>query len=114
MRQRLLPIVACLLHFQTASGQQSIERSIAIMNQSGRRVDVHWVPPYKGEMILQSKPDILNGASLNLNSYVGHTFQVRELPGKVSGVCAGENQQCRIEHFTVNANENQGEFFVHG
>ncbi|KAL7476262.1 hypothetical protein ACHAW6_002140 [Cyclotella cf. meneghiniana] len=107
MMQRLLTIVSCLVHFQFASGQHSIERPISIMNQSGRRVEVHWVPPYQGEMVLQSKPDILNGASLNLNSYVGHTFQVRELPGKVSGVCAGENQQCRIEHFTVNSNDNQ-------
>eukprot|EP00970_Alexandrium_tamarense_P013537 scaffold3489_cov255-Alexandrium_tamarense.AAC.1 len=60
------------------------------MNESGRRVDIHWIHPQTGEMVLQSKPDILNGASLDLNSYSTHTFQVRELPAKRTGECAGE------------------------
>ena len=44
---------------------------------------------------------------MTLNSYVGHTFQVRELAAKKTGVCAGET--CRIDHFTVNTNQDQGE-----
>ena len=63
---------------------------------------------YQGDLVLQSKPDLLNGADLNLNSFVTHTFQVREMPGKVSGVCSGENQDCRAGLFTVNSHENQG------
>ncbi|KAL7489216.1 hypothetical protein ACHAW6_014786 [Cyclotella cf. meneghiniana] len=85
----------------------SVERSIQIMNESGRRVEVHWIHPQTGEMVLQSTPDVLAGASFALNSYVGHTFQVRELPGKKTGVCEGESQQCRIEQFTVNSNSDQ-------
>ena len=46
---------------------------------------------------------------MTLNSYVGHTFQVRELAAKKTGVCAGEDQTCRIDHFTVNTNQDQGE-----
>ena len=88
------------------------ERSITIMNDSGRRADIHWVNPDTGEMVLQSNPDVLNGASMDLNSYVGHTFQVRELPGKKTGVCAGEGEVCRVDHFTVNTNADQGELFV--
>ena len=54
--------------------------------------------------------DILHGASFALNSFIGHTFQVRELPAKKTGVCAGEDETCRVDHFTVNANQDQGEF----
>ena len=84
-------------------------RSIQIMNESTRRVDIHWIHPDTGEMVLQSTPDILHGASFALNSYVGHTFQVRELPAKKTGVCGGEGEVCRVDHFTVNSNQDQGE-----
>lgn len=58
-------------------------------------------------MVLQSTPDILAGASFALNSFVGHSFQIRELPGKKTGVCEGEGQVCRIGTFTVNENRDQ-------
>lgn len=58
--------------------------------------------------MLQSKPDLLNGADLNLNSYVSHTFQVKEMPGKISQKCTGENEECMVGTFTVNSHENQG------
>ena len=60
-------------------------------------------------MVLQTNPDILAGASQSLSSYVGHTFEVRELPAKKSGVCAGEGEVCRVDHFTVSANHDQSE-----
>ena len=111
--QRLPPLMglllALLLIAPFAHGGHPTERSITIMNESGRRVDIHWVHPDTGEMVLQSNPDILNGASMDLNSYVGHTFQVRELPAKKTGVCAGEGEVCRVDHFTVNTNADQGE-----
>ena len=59
--------------------QSSTERNIHIMNESGRRVEVHWIHPDTGELVLQSTPDILNGASFSLNSFVGHSFEVNEL-----------------------------------
>jgi hypothetical protein len=77
------------------------------MNESGRRVEVHWIHPETGEMVLQSTPDILHGASFALNSFAGHSFEVRELPAKASGVCGGEDMQCRVDHFTVNRNQDQ-------
>jgi len=90
------------------------ERSIQIMNQSGRRVDIHWINPDTGEMVLQSTPDLLNGASQDLNSYATHYFQVKELPAKKTGVCAGENDICKVDHFTVNENQNQVVFINEG
>lgn len=84
-------------------------RSINIMNESGRRVEIHWINPDDGSMVLQSTPDDLNGASLSLNSYAGHNFEVRELPAKKTMECAGEEKQCRIDRFTVKSTQDQGE-----
>ena len=78
------------------------------MNESSRRIEIHWVDPVTGDMVLQSEPDILDGASLELDSFVGHTFEVRELPAKKTGVCAGDDQTCRVNHFTVSGNSDQG------
>ncbi|KAL3773812.1 hypothetical protein ACHAW5_004105 [Stephanodiscus triporus] len=109
----LLPFVLLLLLGTTsvvvvsAASSSPSARSINIMNESGRRVEVHWINPDDGSFVLQSTPDILNGASLNLNSYVGHNFEVRELPGKKTGVCAGEDQTCRVDRFTVKSTHDQ-------
>mmetsp|Transcript_13032 Transcript_13032/g.24895 ORF Transcript_13032/g.24895 Transcript_13032/m.24895 type:complete len:466 (-) Transcript_13032:352-1749(-) len=100
----LLMLLLTLLQLATATDSA---RSIQIMNESGRRTEVHWVHPETGEMVLQSTPDILHGASFALNSYVGHTFEVRELAAKKTGVCAGEDMTCRVDHFTVNSNQDQ-------
>lgn len=87
-------------------------RNIQILNESGRRVDVHWIHPQTQEMVLQSTPDIMAGASFALNSFVTHSFQVRELPGKKSGVCEGTEGECRVDYFTVNENTDQGELLI--
>jgi hypothetical protein len=109
----LLPFLLPLLLFGfvvvDAAGTDSKSRSISIMNESGRRVEVHWINPDNGSMVLQSTPDILNGASMSLNSFVGHNFEVRELPAKKTGVCGGEDETCRVDHFTVKATQDQGE-----
>ena len=43
---------------------------------------------------------------MNLNSFVTHTFEAREMPGK-GGTCLGKDQTCRIGYFTVNKNDDQ-------
>ena len=70
----LTAAILLLLHGAIANVIEA--RSITIMNESSRRIEVHWVDPETGEMVLQSTPDILNGASLDLDSFVGHTFEV--------------------------------------
>ena len=65
-------------------------------------------------MVLQSTPDVLNGASLSLNSYAGHNFEVRELPAKKTMECGGEEKQCRIDRFTVKSTQDQGELLQWG
>lgn len=107
MKQLFLSLLATAIGVVRAGGPA--ERSIQIMNKSGRRVDIHWVNPDTGAKVLQTTPDLLNGASQDLNSFVTHYFEVKELPAKKTGVCAGENEVCRVDHFIVNENQNQGE-----
>lgn len=108
-----LLILATLLlsAFKTTSAAPN-ERAISIVNESGRRVEVYWIHPDTGEMVLQSTPDILAGATFALNSYVGHAFEVRELPAKKTAVCGGEGDVCRVDHFTVNENSDQSELYA--
>ncbi|KAL3768209.1 hypothetical protein ACHAWU_001899 [Discostella pseudostelligera] len=106
----LVVLLFLLLQIIATLQQQSTHpsgRSINILNESGRRVEIHWMNPDDGSLVLQTKPDILAGASQSLSSYIGHTFEVRELPAKKSGVCAGDGDVCRVDHFTVSANQDQ-------
>ena len=87
------------------------QRNLEIINQSGRRVDVFWVNannPKKEEFVTQTEKGdgVAYGAGASINSYVGHTFEVRELPGKNSGRCLEET--CWKGRFTVNAEYEQG------
>ncbi len=84
-------------------------RGINIHNDSGSKVEIYWIHPNTKETVLQSSPFIYNGATFALNSFVTHTFEAREMPRK-TGKCAGENQTCRIGYFTVNENDEQGEY----
>jgi hypothetical protein len=84
-------------------------RSITIQNDSGTKVEIYWINPSTGQGLLQSSPYIYNGAALNLNSFVTHTFEAREMPGK-GGTCLGKDQTCRIGYFTVNKNDDQQVF----
>lgn len=98
--------IAALWTAVTFIHANQIPRGINIVNDSGARVEVHWVHPGTGERVLQSSPFIHNGASLHLNSFVGHSFEVREMPGK-GGECLGEDMTCRLGFFTVNDNDDQ-------
>ncbi len=95
--------------FVRAAAEDDESRSITIVNESGRRVEINWINPEDGKLELQSDPDVLHGATFDLNSFVGHDFEVRELAVRKTGVCAGEGQTCRVDHFTVNSNQDQGE-----
>mmetsp|Transcript_17882 Transcript_17882/g.35948 ORF Transcript_17882/g.35948 Transcript_17882/m.35948 type:complete len:131 (+) Transcript_17882:136-528(+) len=108
---RLLTTTITLLLFLRASTESPDARSIQILNESGRRVDVSWIHPQTEELVLQSTPDVLAGASFSLNSFVSHSFLVREMPGKKTGECEGSEGECRVDYFSVNENHDQGEFY---
>lgn len=109
----LVLVVQCLtvgLAKRPPATNKSTTRGITILNESGSRVEIYWVHPTTREGSLMSTPNIMNGASFPLNSFVGHEFEVRELPSVKSGVCAGEEQTCRSNYFTVSANDDQSEY----
>jgi len=54
-----------------------------------------------------SSPNVMNGATFNLNSFAGHEFEVRELPSVATGVCKSEDQTCHSAFFAVSENDDQ-------
>jgi len=86
---------------------KATERPIKILNESGSKVEIHWIHPQTGELFLMSTPNVLNGASFNLNSFIGHEFQIRELPSSKTGVCKGTEQVCRTNYLSVTENSEQ-------
>jgi len=105
MNAFLLSLLLLLLPLHVGASPGS--RSIQIMNESTRRVEVYWINPDTKEMLLQSTPDILHGASFALNSFISHNFQVREVPAKKTGVCSGHDDICHVDYFTVNSDQEQ-------
>jgi len=111
----LLLCLTLMLHtapYLVSSKTKGPDRAIHIVNESGRRIDVYWVHPDTKELVKQTDPFVYSGASLPLNSFAGHTFQVREIPGSKSGVCGDPDREstigtCRMTYFTVNDNHEQ-------
>jgi hypothetical protein len=84
-----------------------IERNIKIINESGSRVEIYWIHPQTREASLMSSPDVQNGATFPLNSFVGHEFEVREKPSASTGVCKSADQTCKQGFFKVSENDDQ-------
>lgn len=109
-----------LLLLPPAAFAKQVDRTITILNESGHRVEIHWVAPNTGERVLQTTPHLFHGASFNLNSYVSHHFEVRELPNSKTGLCGDSEDtndnhgSCRVGYFTVNENEDQIVFVRRG
>jgi len=85
-------------------------RSIDFINDSGRRFEVFWVSENTGELVLQLPNPVAPGATTTLNSFVSHTFELREAPSVNTGDCSGEGNTCHSVRFTLNENHNQAVF----
>lgn len=128
MRFLMLPILAvlvsCLLLSRVDSaalGQRRREapngRVVVVDNQSGRRIEVYWINRQKNPPSFHANSadgeGYPYGATTAINSYIGHEFELRELPSKRSNECATPGQ-CRKGHFQVNDQEDQGEILLLG
>jgi len=106
----VLALTSALCFLNAEAEVNSLSRTINIMNESGRKVEIYWVHPQTNELHLQSNPHVFHGATFQLNSFVDHAFEVRELPSKRTGECgepdSGDNT-CRTGYFVVNQNDNQ-------
>jgi hypothetical protein len=106
MKTFVISVVATVLGAAWVSLGSAIERKISIFNNSGTKIEVYWIHPQTKQTLLQSDPFIYNGATFNLNSFVDHSFEAREMAGK-SGKCGGKDHVCRVAYFAVNDNEDQ-------
>eukprot|EP00980_Cylindrotheca_fusiformis_P027441 scaffold20461_cov117-Cylindrotheca_fusiformis.AAC.4 len=93
------------------------QRSVKVKNESGRKIDVFWVNNLKRgvpETFVSQSEDgdgYSYGADAGILSYVGHMFEIREMPGKKSGKCLEET--CWKGRFVVNDEKEQvGKNFV--
>ena len=136
MKLRLITAaVAATLTLSIVDGKTP-QRSIEIKNESGtrsvlfkqsilqsfllflivildfvHRLELYWI---NKEEVLMQNPNVVNGQSVALNSYVNHTFMVKEIPDS-SGLCKvgkytvpSASPVCRSAYVTVNDHHNQG------
>mmetsp|Transcript_15709 Transcript_15709/g.15110 ORF Transcript_15709/g.15110 Transcript_15709/m.15110 type:complete len:461 (-) Transcript_15709:73-1455(-) len=120
LRQHLFAAaVSALTYFSSpnSSVEGNIARNINILNESGKRLEIFWIHPDTGELVLQTTPYIMDGTTFPLNSFVGHSFEVREMPNSRTGECGyadEEEKTCRSAFFTVNPNDSQAFFIKRG
>jgi hypothetical protein len=89
-------------------GHADNQRSFHFQNLSGRRVDVLWVNVNKtpNDFVSQNGGEgYPYGGDTNILSYIGHEFEIRELPSKKTNSCLFE--ECRKARFKVNDQQNQ-------
>jgi len=86
-----------------------LARSVRVLNESGVKIDLFWIHPETRQLAdsHSSGEGVMYGGETGISSYVGHTFEVQEMPGKL-GKCL--HKLCRKAYFTVNQNEEQCKF----
>jgi hypothetical protein len=106
----VLIILAALVapsHARRRKNFKGTERSIRILNQSGVKTDAYWIHTQTREAS-ESQTEgkgITYGADTGISSFVGHSFEIRELPNAKTKKC--RRKMCRKAYFTVNENEEQ-------
>ena len=81
----------------SVSTTNPIPKHITILNKSGTRLQVLWVSP-TGQQIPFS--DVYNGAHVDVDSFVNHTFVVRQMNI--------DSKQSRVGYLTVDDSDSQG------
>lgn len=78
------------------------------MNQCGFGVDVFWIHPETRELADSNTQGegIMYGSESGISSYVGHEFEIQEMPKTSTQQCRIPDA-CRTAYFTVNSNEDQ-------
>ena len=112
MGNRVVILLVFLLAFQPCIGRKRKDnnpksRSLRVMNHSGVKIDVFWIHPDTRELA-NSNTDgegIEFGGETGISSFVGHSFEVQELPDAKTGKCS--KGMCQKAYFTVSANEDQ-------
>jgi hypothetical protein len=98
----LLATAACV-----GQAARADKRSIQMLNDSGFKVEVYWIHPVTKEASLMSSNGVLAGATFPLQTFVGHEFEMREVPSEKTGACTSPDQTCRNTFFTITENDDQ-------
>ena len=85
-------------------------RKIFFVNRSGRRIDVLWVNRSTNPVSYVTNSDkgegFPYGASQPIDSYIGHEFEIREMPSRITGQCKIP-ENCQTALVQVNDQEGQ-------
>ena len=82
-------------------------RPIKINNQSGKPVSLLWKDSTTKENVFLFS--LVNGQETGLDTFVGHEFQLREVPVDASQTCgSGGSSLCLTGYFKVTLDLNQG------
>ena len=92
--------VVVLVAFQAVLVQNGAEastaRKIQILNEVTGPIEVYWIHPTTREATLMSTPDVMAGANFNLDSFVGHEFEIRDKEKCEANV---KSPECRSKFF---------------
>lgn len=100
----LLLLVLGVLHCSLAA---DLSRAVDIVNDSGHKLQVYWVRPENGEAVPYSA--INSGAEAMINSYVNHTFMIRD----ETDDCGGD-ENCHVNYVTVTEENKRQRKYKHG
>lgn len=94
-------IIWCALCTQLVwSGQPN--RHVEIMNESGKKMEVFWLDPRTGQNVKIADQNVIyNGASYELDSFVDHTFVLREVTRQNETCGSRGGRECHISYVTV-------------
>jgi hypothetical protein len=91
---------------------------IRFKNDSGRKTEIFWIDPSSGDLVLQTPGAMSSGETLILDSYVNHTFFIREVPDRTGTCNAGTSiaaptlAPCKTAFIKVNDHDD-GEQGIH-
>jgi hypothetical protein len=85
-----------------------LSRSVSVHNKAAAKIDIFWIHPTTQELAPSNTngDGIVFGAMTGVLSYVGHQFEVQEIPNPKTGQCKYE--KCRKGYFSCSEEENQG------
>jgi hypothetical protein len=100
--QILIHVGMCFIFQAKGNETDKWYRHINIINDSGGSVDIYWINAKTAEAHPMAQL-VKQGMEQPLNSFVGHTFEIRESPDLHTGLC-GTNERdptCHGSRFTV-------------
>eukprot|EP00521_Asterionellopsis_glacialis_P017265 CAMPEP_0195299854 /NCGR_PEP_ID=MMETSP0707-20130614/26307_1 /TAXON_ID=33640 /ORGANISM="Asterionellopsis glacialis, Strain CCMP134" /LENGTH=479 /DNA_ID=CAMNT_0040362365 /DNA_START=23 /DNA_END=1462 /DNA_ORIENTATION=+ len=99
MTSRLLSVLLLVSLCWLAQG--SFNRDITMSNNSPHSYDVYWIHPQSGEATKLNPDPVTPGQNFPLQSYVHHTFQVRQVASPGKSTCDTPNDTCHVREFQV-------------